>query len=152
MLIKPSGGNGPRDPVEDDAVSSVIAVILMVAVAVVLSAVLYGWSAGMDPGEPIASTRIGVSFGGPAIHLRHQGGAPMGVQITEVVVATAGDVVRHRVDALHGTWSSADPDHWESGELVCVSCAHAGDKLHEISVNVRGHLYVVWQGTHDVRP
>ncbi len=81
---------------EEDAVSPVIGVILMVAITVILAAVIAAFVFGMGPPEqaPVASIRLtGVS--GSNVTLQHQGGDSIDMSDTTITVSQGTNVSKY---------------------------------------------------------
>lgn len=137
---------------DDRAVSPVMGVLLLVAMAIAMATVVYGFGAGLTLDETAPRAALVAQVGNGIVHVRHRGGDPVPVAGTSLTVQTAEDAVRHALSDLDGTYSQGNPDLWETGEHVCVSCAHRGDDLREVAVIMGGQVAVVWTGAFQVPP
>ncbi len=146
MKSKRTNWRGPRD---DEGVSPVIAVILMVAITVVLAATVYVWVSGFaaeDTGpENAAATAKGADLGGDGdaewvqVTLTSGENAPYSFDDVGFSV-TANDGTS--VDTIHknattgATHEFSSGDSWDVGENMWIACQ--GDGNHLLTVSVSG--------------
>jgi flagellin-like protein len=122
-------------PAEDDAVSPVTGVILMVAITVILAAVIGTFVLGLGDQVQQTAPNAQMSFdfeSGSGLEITHDGGD--GIQQSEL--AFAGDVSEDDVtasDACDGNWAS-------DGETVT-----AGDTRLLTSVTSGNSVSVAWE-------
>lgn len=122
----------------DEAVSPVIGVILMVAITVILAAVIGAFVFGMSPPEPApqASMRIiNVAAGGVAFTLEHQGGDDINTSSMYTKMMINGEA--NIPDS--GPFSAAGDNLFSVGQQKTVTLTNAtvgnGDKVTLIDVN-----------------
>ena len=116
---------------DDDAVSPVIGVILMVAITVILAAVIATFVLGL--GDQVSETAPQASFSfdyegnGGALDITHSGGATL-------------DIARVSIAASSGV-NDADIGGWPDSEI------NAGDTLTIDAVPTDGTVSVVWESS-----
>ena len=101
---------------DEDAVSPVIGVILMVAITVILAAVIAAFVFGMGPPEqaPQSSLRastVSIDTGVTGIKLEHQGGDAVYLDSAKTKITIAGTQATVAI-------SDADTNPFEAGEIV----------------------------------
>ncbi len=106
---------------EEDAVSPVIGVILMVAITVILAAVIAAFVFGMGPPEqaPQASVRgSSATLGGfNVVKVEHQGGDAITIAAANTKVSISGNTTTEGVITLNTTMAPAD-QQFEAGEVL----------------------------------
>lgn len=123
---------------EEDAVSPVIGVILMVAITVILAAVIAAFVFGMGPPEqaPQSAIRASAATIGSytAVKLEHQGGDAITFSVTNTKVTVDGNSVTY--GGIYGT----DNARFEAGENLYIT---AGYVMQDNSTNVTTGTYAV---------
>lgn len=105
---------------EEDAVSPVIGVILMVAITVILAAVIAAFVFGMGPPEqaPQAAIRAGAAtIGNSTVKLEHQGGDAVILASATTKISVSGGNAEN-VITISGL-TSAD-ERFEAGEVIYI--------------------------------
>lgn len=136
---------------DDEGVSPVIAVILMVAITVVLAATVYVWVSGFateDSGpEQAAATAKGVDLNGDGdvewvqLTLTSGQNAPYSwSDVTNSTTAPDGTAVGELCETAQLTGSDCTDgfesgDSWDVGENVWVACQDEGNHLITLSVS-----------------
>ena len=104
---------------EEDAVSPVIGVILMVAITVILAAVIAAFVFGMGPPEqaPQAAIRAGAATVGnfDVVKLEHQGGDAVTFTTANTKVTIDGSSVN-----MSGLSGDTDAQRFEAGEVLYI--------------------------------
>ncbi|WP_435346338.1 type IV pilin [Haloarchaeobius sp. HRN-SO-5] len=113
---------------DEDAVSPVIGVILMVAITVILAAVIGAFVLNIgDSTEPVPQAQFSVDFGADGsgnnqITLKHEGGGPVNGETLSVLVGSTtvwdGDGASKTPTGI-----STTTDNWDGAEVT------AGDQL-----------------------
>lgn len=108
---------------EEDAVSPVIGVILMVAITVILAAVIAAFVFGMGPPEqaPQAAVRGSAATQNSvnAVKLEHQGGDAVIFTSAATKVSISGNSTNEGVITLNATMLAAD-SRFEAGEVLYI--------------------------------
>ena len=103
---------------EEDAVSPVIGVILMVAITVILAAVIAAFVFGMGPPEQAPQSAIRASAAtigtNVTVKLEHQGGDAVVLSSTNTKIAVSGNTTTADSDVAFDT--DADGQQFEAGE------------------------------------
>lgn len=128
---------------DEDAVSPVIGVILMVAITVILAAVIAAFVFGMGPPEqaPQASLRASAvtsadNSSAGMIKLEHQGGDQVVLTTTNTKVTLDGETVEYAVT----------DDTLDAGEIVYIACDDTG--VYTMGDNTTSDDYIA--GTYTV--
>jgi len=121
---------------EEDAVSPVIGVILMVAITVILAAVIAAFVFGMGPPEQAPQAAIRASAmtldANTVVKLEHQGGDAITFSDTNTKVTVNGESVNY--SGLYGD----DNIRFEAGENLYID---ATNQMHDNSSNVTAGTY-----------
>ena len=109
----------------DEAVSPVIGVILMVAITVILAAVIGAFVFGMGPPEaaPQASLRASAYVGNPAeFVIEHQGGDEIALNLTDSKLLVGGVAETGSIKSLAGiTGTTPDDYKFTVGEQMTIT-------------------------------
>jgi len=103
---------------EEDAVSPVIGVILMVAITVILAAVIAAFVFGMEPPEkaPVASIRLTeVDVNNNVVTLQHQGGDSIDLSQTGITVSQGDSILK--ISPVNTTPNTL----FEGGDLIRIN-------------------------------
>ena len=124
---------------DDDAVSPVIGVILMVAITVILAAVIASFVLGLGPSggdQPTAS--FGFDYSGTELTITHENGD----QIKKSNLYVRGDWNKT------GSGNNAPDGQWDgdaSATIGSASAVSSGDSWTESNVGSQYDLNVVWE-------
>ena len=112
---------------EEDAVSPVIGVILMVAITVILAAVIAAFVFGMGPPEQAPQSAIRASAATVStfdvVKLEHQGGDAVTFTTANTKVTIDGSSVN-----MSGMSADTDAQRFEAGEVLYIYNLTSGDQ------------------------
>lgn len=135
----------PRPRIPDGGASEVVGNVLMIAVTVTLAATLaYSLASATAPSDPVtADVAIDDRSG---VHAEHAGGETIPVEGSSFVLVYEDGDERIPLEAFPGDVSEGEPDAWELGEEVCVSC-EASDEIQSLTFVTQGTVLQDWQAS-----
>lgn len=140
--IRSASGSGSLRS-DERGVSEVIGTIMMVGVTVTLMAALsllvLTWPLLEDP----ISANLRVERGAD-VDLVHGGGEEIPKGDADIIVTHDGQTTRLPLAAFSAEFAAGDPDLWEVGERLCISCRFAGQTIDRIVVAGPSDVILTW--------
>jgi flagellin-like protein len=104
----------------DEAVSAVIGVILMVAITVAIAATVYVYVSGMLGGGPQSAATVSMVQQGNAILIQKVENGPVSNTSLSISVINQSSSLPEGQGALHD-YVGGDPDRLEGGDVIALS-------------------------------
>ena len=122
---------------DDDAVSPVIGVILMVAITVILAAVIASFVLGLGPGEKVPNAKFSADYDEPSgnLTLTHESG--QAIPQARVSITGTG------INGTSGTWSSVGGT--ATGSVDGATAIISGNSVTLTGVSSDYTVRIVWE-------
>lgn len=132
---------------DEDGVSEVIGNVMMIGITVGLVVALLVLVVTFSPPSDPLSADLKVVTSGSDVDVRHVAGEPVRRAEGTFLMEVDGRNEARELDdpAFDPDLSPGDPDAWEIGESVCLSCLFPGETIDRVTFVARNEVLMEWE-------